>query len=88
MDLPPEILVLIGTKYLTSKIDQLSFWISHEDHFLAFFNLASTIELCCFCSEFQLSGKQELEFSSLLQIYQGLQKLGIGNTKENSVPIK
>ena len=84
MDLPPELIVLIGTKYLTSKIDQLSFLVSHEDHFLAFFSLASTTVLSRFCSEFQLEKKQtqDLEFSDLLEIHRGLRRLcGNGNKK-------
>jgi hypothetical protein len=88
MDIPPELLVLIGTKYLSSKIDQLSFWLSHEDHFLAFSSLAGTTELSRFCSEFQLNPKQDLEFSEVLAIYRGLQRLGISdNKKEISIPI-
>ena len=46
-------------------------------------------ELSRFCSEFQLNPKQDLEFSELLEIYRGLQRLGISdNKKEISIPIK
>ena len=90
MDLPPELVVLIGTKYLTSKIDQLSFWVSHEDHFLAFISLVGTTAFCRFCGEFGLrqQQKQELRFSDLLEIYSGLQRLGHGSKKRISIPIK
>ena len=91
MDLPPELIVLITTNYLTSKIDQLSFLVSHEHHFLAFFNLASTTALSRFCSEFQLERKQtqDLEFSDLLEIYRGLRRIcGNDGNKKPFLPTK
>ena len=50
--------------------------------------IAGTTELCRFCSEFQLNPTQDLEFSELLQIYRGLQRLGKSdNKKEISIPV-
>ena len=52
-------------------------------------SIAGTTEICRFCNEFQLNPKQDLEFSELLQIYRGLQRLGkFDNKKEISIPIK
>ena len=52
-------------------------------------SIEGTTELSRFCIEFQLNPKQDLEFSELLEIYRGLQRLGISdNKKEISIPIK
>ena len=74
--LPPELLALLTTKYISSKIDQLSFLVSSEDHWAAFCDHATSSEKWRFCSQFRLNPYEGLpDWSFLCQIYDGLKRL-------------
>ena len=74
--LPPELIALLATEYLTSKIDQLAFLVASERHWTAFCYHATTSQRWRFCSQFQLEALLlPTEWSVLPEIYFGLQRL-------------
>ena len=83
--LPPELVNLITTTLSSSPIDQLSFLTAHPNHLNAFNEFSSSCEKFKFASHFGLPSESfPLDFCSLCEIYQGLQRLVSGTTRTSN----